>query len=77
MNTDTIAIIFPEVKVKIPIKGLPFDTIEDMIFEISQHLARRVFEKAITDLDKCLRDKRERGELKNTGKRKKLSHPLW
>jgi hypothetical protein len=71
MDTDTIAIIFPEVKVKIPIKDLTFDTIENMIFEISQHLARRVFEKAITDLDKCLRDKRERGKLKNTGKRKK------
>jgi hypothetical protein len=42
-----------------------------MIFEISQHIARRVFEKAITDLDKYLRDKRERGKLKNTGKRKK------
>ena len=71
MDTDTIAIIFPEVKVKIPIKDLTFDTIENMIFEISQNIARRVFEKAITDLDKCLRDKRERGKLKNTGKRKK------
>ncbi|MCJ7789613.1 MAG: UPF0236 family protein [Candidatus Atribacteria bacterium] len=72
MNTDTITIIFPEIKVKIPIKGLTFDTIENnIIFEISQHIARRVFEKAITDLDKCLRDKRERGKLKNTGKRKK------
>jgi len=29
-----------------------------MIFEISQNIARRVFEKAITDLDKCLRDKK-------------------
>ena len=48
MNTDTITIIFPEVKVKIPIKGLIFDTIENMIFEISQNIARRVFEKAIT-----------------------------
>jgi len=71
MNTDTITIIFPEVKVKIPIKGLTFDTIDNMIFEISQNIARRVFEKAITALDKCLRDKRERGKLKNTGKRKK------
>jgi hypothetical protein len=71
MDTDTIAIIFPEVKVKIPVKDLTFDTIENMIFEISQNIARRVFEKAITDLDKCLRDKRERGKLKNTGKRKK------
>ena len=68
---DTIAITFPEVKVKIPIKGLTFDSIEDMIFEISQNIARKVFEKAITDIDSYLRNKRERGKLKNTGKRKK------
>jgi hypothetical protein len=42
-----------------------------MIFEILQNIARKVFEKAITDIDNCLRDKRERGKLKNTGKRKK------
>ena len=68
---NTIAITFPEVKVNAEIKDLSFDILEDMIFEISQHIARRVFEKAITALDKCLRDKRERGKLKNTGKRKK------
>ena len=68
---DTIAITFPEVKVKIPIKGLTFDSIEDMIFEISQNIARKVFEKAITDIDSYLRNKRERGKLKNTGKREK------
>jgi len=68
---DTIAITFPQVKVKIPIKGLTFDNIEDMIFEISQNIARRVFEKALTDIDDYLRNKRERGKLKNTGKRKK------
>jgi len=28
---DTIAITFPQVKVKIPIEGLTFDNIEDMI----------------------------------------------
>jgi hypothetical protein len=71
MDTDAITIIFPEVKVKIPIKGLTFDAIENMIFEISQNLARRVFEKIITDIDNYLRNKRERGKLKNTGKRKK------
>jgi hypothetical protein len=32
MDTDAITIIFPEVKVKIPIKGLTFDAIENMIF---------------------------------------------
>ena len=68
---DTIAITFPQVKVKIPIKGLTFDSIEDMIFEISQNIACRVFEKAITDIDDYLRNKREKGKLKNTGKRKK------
>jgi len=41
-----------------------------MIFEISQNIACKVFEKAITDIDNKLRDKRKRGELKNTGKRK-------
>ena len=68
---DTIAITFPKVKVKIPIKGLTFDILENMLFEILQNIARKVFEKAITDIDDYLRHKRERGELKNIGKRKK------
>jgi len=68
---DTITITFPEVKVKIPIKDLTFDILEDMLFEILQNIARKVFEKAITDIDSYLRSKRERGKLKNTGKRKK------
>jgi len=68
---DTITITFPQVKVKIPIKGLTFDILENMLFEILQNIARRVFEKAITDIDKALRNKRGRGKLKNTGKREK------
>jgi hypothetical protein len=68
---DTITITFPEVKVKIPIKDLTFDILENMLFEILQNIARKVFEKAITDIDNYLCIKRERGELKNTGKRKK------
>jgi hypothetical protein len=40
MDTDTITIIFPEVKVKIPIKGLTFDIIENMLFEISKAYSR-------------------------------------
>ena len=68
---DTITITFPEVKVNTEIKGLTFDSIEDMIFEISQNIARKVFEKALTDIDSYLRNKRERGKLKNTGKREK------
>ena len=71
MDTDTIAITFPQVKVNTEIKDLTFDSIEDMIFEISQNIARKVFEKALTDIDDYLRNKRERGKLKNTGKRRK------
>jgi hypothetical protein len=68
---DTITITFPKVKVNTEIKDLTLDNLEDTIFEISQHIARKVFEKAITDIDNYLRNKRERGKLKNTGKRKK------
>ena len=68
---DTITIAFPQVKVKIPIKGLTFDIIENMLFEILQNIACKVFEKAITDIDNYLRNKRERGKLKKTGKREK------
>jgi len=68
---NTIAITFPEVKVNTEIKDLTFDSIEDMIFEISQNIARKVFEKALTDIDNYLRNKRERGKLKDTGKREK------
>jgi hypothetical protein len=71
MDTDTITITFPQVKINTEIKDLSFDIIENMIFEISQHLAGKVFEKAITNLDNYLRNKRKRGELKNTGKRGK------
>src|SRR5665648_585072 len=68
---DTITITFPKVKVTIPIKGLTFDILENMLFEILQNIARKVFEKALTDIDDTLRNKRERGKLKNTGKREK------
>jgi hypothetical protein len=68
---DTITITFPEVKVKIPIKDLTFDILENMLFETLQSIACKVFEKAITDIDEYLRNKRERGKLKNTGRRKK------
>jgi hypothetical protein len=37
---NTITITFPKVKVNTEIKDLTFDSLEDMIFEISQHIAR-------------------------------------
>ena len=47
---NTIAITFPKVKVNTEIKNLSFDILEDMIFEISQNIDRKLFEKALTDL---------------------------
>jgi len=71
MDTDTITITIPQVKVEIPIKGLTFDTLENLIFDIIQAIARKVFSKALADIDSCLRKNRRRGQLKNTGKRSK------
>jgi hypothetical protein len=71
MSNDMITITFPEVKVEIPIKGLTFDTLENMIFDIIQAIARKVFTKALADIDSYLRKNRRRGALKNTGKRNK------
>jgi hypothetical protein len=71
MSTDMITITFPEVKVEIPLKGLTFDTLENLIFDIFLKIAQLVMSKALADIDSCLRKNRRRGQLKNTGKRKK------
>ena len=71
MSTDMITITFPEVKVEIPLKDLTFDTLENLIFDIIQAIARKVFAKVLSDIDCCLRKNRRRGKLKNTGKRSK------
>jgi len=71
MSNDMITITFPEVKVEIPIKGLTFDTLENLIFDIIQAIARKVFTKALADIDSYLRKNRRRGKLKNNGKRSK------
>jgi len=42
---DTITITFPEVKVKIPIKGLTFDILKICSLKYLKILARRVFEE--------------------------------
>jgi len=66
-----ITITIPQVKVEIPLKGLTFDTLENLIFDIIQAIARKVFTKVLFDIDDCLRKNRRRGQLKNTGKRSK------
>jgi len=61
--------------VDIEIKDLTFDNLEDMIFEISQNIGRKVFEKAITDIDNYLCHKREgERDLKTPVKEKNNSY---
>jgi len=71
MDTDTITITIPQVKVEIPMKGLTFDTLENLIFDMIQAIACKVFTKVLFDIDSYLRKNRRRGQLKNTGKRSK------
>jgi len=68
---DTITITIPQVKIVIPIKGLTFDFLENMIFDIMQKIAQKIMSKALSEVDKYLRKNRRRGELVNTGKRDK------
>ena len=73
---NTIAITFPEVKVNAQVQGLTFDTLENMIFDITQTIACKVFEKALTDIDDNLRNKRNRGILKTPVKGKSTFLPV-
>jgi len=66
-----ITITFPQVKVEIPMKGLTFDILENMIFDIFLKIAQIAFTKALADIDDYLRKNRRRGQLENTGKRSK------
>lgn len=68
---DTITVTFPQVKINLPIEGLKFNTLEQAVFDITQHVGRKVLEKALFDVDEHLRDTRPRGSLINTGKRAK------
>jgi hypothetical protein len=68
MSNDMITITIPQVKIEIPIEGLTFDTLENMIFDIMQEIAQ-IISKALSEVDKYLRKNRRWGELINTGKR--------
>ena len=68
---DTITITFPQVKVKLDISNTNFNTLENMAFDITQRIGRKVLEKALYDIDDKLRDERPKGELINAGKRQK------
>ncbi len=68
---ETITITFPQVKVNLGINDITFDTLENTVFDISQQIGGKVLEKALYDIDDNLRQIRQKGTLKNTGKRPK------
>lgn len=67
----TIAMIFPEVKIKVGLDNLTFDTLENTVHETGDELKRLVIEKAISDIDDRLGSDRVKGQLENRGKRAK------
>ena len=68
---DTITMTFPEVKINLPLDGITFDTLEQMVFDITQRIGRKTTEKALGDIDDALRVKRPERSLENAGKREK------
>lgn len=66
---DTITVTFPQVKINLGIKGLTFDSLESMVFDIEQHIGRKVLEKTLGNIDDILRKNRPKGTLENGGKR--------
>jgi len=67
----TLSIEFPAVKINLDIGHITFDLLENMIFDITQHVGRKVLEKALGNIDDALRESRPKGTLENTGKRVK------
>ena len=68
---NTITVTFPQVKINLSINSINFNTLENMVFDITQGIGRKVLEKTLFDIDNKLRDERPKGKLKNTGKRQK------
>jgi hypothetical protein len=68
---DTISITFPAVKVNLPLDEVTFDTLEQMVFDITRQIGRKTIENALGDIDSVLRDTRPKGVLENAGKREK------
>jgi hypothetical protein len=66
---NTIAITFPQVKINLPLDEITFDTLEQMVFDITQAMGRKAIEKTLGDIDDVLRDTRPKGAMENAGKR--------
>jgi len=71
---NTITLEFKAVKVKIPVKNLTLETLEEAIFDIRQEIGKAAFINALREYNEVLREQRPRGILKNIRKKKKYLH---
>ena len=69
---DKLSVIFPQVKINLDTQNITFDTLEQMVFDITRQVGGRVLENTLRDMDQKLKDERPRGTLENTGKRTKV-----
>jgi len=68
---NKITLEFRPVKIKIPVKGLTLEALEEMIFDIRQESGKTAFVNALREYDEVLRNSRPRGKLKNICKKTK------
>jgi len=71
---NTITLEFKPVKLKIPVKNLTLETLEEVIFDIRQQLGIEAFRQSLHEYDKLLRKNRTRGVLVNIRKKRKYLH---
>jgi len=68
---ETITLEFRPVKIKIPLKGLTLDTLEEAVFDIRQDIGKTALVEALKEYDQVLAKNRPRGIFKNIGRKKK------
>ena len=69
---DKLLVTFPQVKINLDTHNLTFNALEEMAFEITRQIGRKVLETALQDMDQKLKEERPEGALENTGKREKF-----
>ena len=68
---NTITLEFNPVKIKIPVKNLTLEALEEAIFDIRQEIGKTAFVNALKEYDEVLAKNRARGTLKNIRKKMK------
>jgi len=68
---NTITVEFKPVKLKMSVKNLTLETLEEAIFDIRQEIGKVAFVNALKEYDEVLAKNRARGTLKNIRKKTK------